>query len=175
MNTMNKRNHSISIVPLWLVRTLQENNASLDMALSFDDLASITSVADVCFYYHYLCQIETYTDGAFTDMESIIFNRKNAQWVLDNKDAISKNLKTFTISFDKHAKNLSDSKVPPLVRKTPFRPLASGSETLLLLATEGDGSFDRTEFYSDCMGELNKQMPPNSSSKFDVFRFYCLS
>lgn len=175
MNNMNKRNHSVAIVPLWLVRTLQENNASFDKAVDFAELASITSVTDVCFYYHYLCQLDTYTDKAFGDMENIIYSPQNAKWVLENQELIAKNLKSFTISFDKCRKDLADRKAPLLVRKTPFRPLASGASTLLLLATDGEMSYDRVQFYSDCMGELNKQMSPNSSSKFDAFKLYCLS
>lgn len=175
MKLNNQRRHYVAVIPLWLARTLSENGLPLETALDFNALAAIISTDDVCFYYHYLTKKDIYTDEVFSDMENILHKENNVNWAVANEDHLKKNLSTFTISFDKCSADLTGSGTPLTVRKTPYRPMAIGDDTLMLIATDGDMGYSRTDFYSDCMAELSKQMSHGCSVQFGVFKHYTLS
>lgn len=175
MKTLPKRHHKVAVIPLWLAEALAENAKPIETALCFADLATILSIDDVCFYYHYLKKLNFYTENAFEDMENIIYSEANAAWVIEHQSRIDATSSTFSISFDTNVDKISTTEAPSTIRKVDFKPVAHGDDTLILVGYRCDTTPILNDFYSDCMGVLGSQMHPNQAARFTVFKNYTLS
>lgn len=165
--------HYVGVVPLWLVEQLSLAQVPTEKAIDFEELSTILSVDDVCFYIHYLMKTHSYTDSMFSDMQLITKLPRNVDWIAANATAIEKAGVEFHRVYSKNEKNLFAEKTPDLVRKTAYSPVAVNDNVLLLTSLGEQG--DSRSFLPDCVRELDKQVLFDVYRKFRIFKFYCMS
>lgn len=170
---MLKNGHFVGVVPVWLVDQLNLAQVPLEKAIDFEELSTILSVDDVCFYIHYLMKTEKYTDSMFLDMRLITELPQNVNWINAHTEDIEKAGAQFHRDYSKHEKNLIGDKVPDLVRKTSYAPLAVDSNVLLLTSIEG--TLDHESFVANCIRELDKQILFDTYRKYQIFKSYCIA
>lgn len=167
-----KRQHYVTVVPIWLVDTLHQRDVPMTVVNDFEKLSSIVSFEDVCFYYHYLKNLSFYTDGLFDDMDSIAKMPANQMWVAMNEKELLRIGQQFDFAFQSNQEKLATTEVPVSIRKTDYVPLAITSDCIALLGRSLGSSVSRHAFLKECISQLTQQLTFDEYKQFKVFNAF---
>lgn len=175
MNTLKARTHNFAIVPLWLSELMCKAKCSYSVLTSYEQLSTIASIEDVCFYHQYLLNAKRYLGNDFDDMCNIANMPENMAWIAANENTALTTQLIFNATLKKHEDTLMATDTPETVRKTHYVPRAVEDTTLLLLAVRETNSPDARSFLKSCIEELHQQKRYDEIKQYRVFKSYCVA
>lgn len=175
MNKLRARTHNVAAVPLWLVALIEKSKSDYSTLLSYEQLSTILSTDDVCFYHHYLLNNKLFIGNAFDDMCNIASQPENMAWIAQNEQAAMTTKLLFNSALEKNESKLAAVSTPDLVRKCSYVPRAVNENTLLLLAVSEPTNVDARSFLKACVEQLHLQKCYDEIKQFKVFQKYCNS